>query len=106
MFPFVKTKTLVMTMADLNQFHVKRSTNPVNHIYMFHAINSVHLQYNQGAFDYYDTIFCVGPHHVEEIRKTEEVYNLPSKALVEVGYSWLEEIELKYGRSQSIIITF
>jgi YidC/Oxa1 family membrane protein insertase len=101
-FPFVKTKTLVMTMADLNQFHVKRSTNPVNHIYMFHAINSVHLQYNQGAFDYYDTIFCVGPHHVEEIRKTEEVYNLPSKALVEVGYSWLEEIELKYGRSTSM----
>ena len=75
-FPFINTKTLVLTMADLNKYHVKRSTNPVNHIYMFHAINSIHMQYNQGAFDYYDTIFCVGPHHIEEIRKTEEIYHL------------------------------
>ena len=100
-FPFIKTKTLVMTMADLNQFHVKRSTNRVNHIYMFHAINSIHLQYNLGAFDHYDTIFCVGPHHMKEIRKTEEIYNLPAKELVEVGYSWLEDIEAKYAQSIS-----
>jgi len=92
-FPFIKTKALVMTMTDLNRYHVKRSTNSVNHIYMFHAINSVHLQYNQGAFDYYDTIFCIGPHHVEEIRKGEDLYRLPKKELLEVGYSWLEKIE-------------
>jgi len=95
-FPFINTKTLILTMTDLDKFHVKRSTNPVNHIYMFHAINSIHLQYNNGAFDNYDTIFCVGPHHVKEIRKSEEIYNLPAKTLVEVGYSWLEEIESKY----------
>ena len=98
-FPFINTKTLVLTMADLDLYHIKRSTNQVNHIYMFHAINSVHMQYSQGAFDHYDTIFCVGAHHVKEIRKSEEVYNLPAKELVEVGYSWLEEIELKYGKS-------
>ena len=100
-FPFIKTKTMIMTMADLNQYHVKRSTNSVNHIYMFHAINSTHLQYNLGAFDRYDTIFCVGPHHVKEIRKTEDIYNQPSKELVEVGYSWLEEIELKNSQIKS-----
>lgn len=92
-FPFINTKILVLTMTDLNKYHVKRSTNPVNHIYMFHAINSIHMQYNKGAFDHYDTIFCVGPHHVEEIRKTEEIYNLPTKRLIDIGYSWLEEIE-------------
>ena len=95
-FPFINTKTLIMTMADLDKYHIKRSINTVNHIYMFHAINSVHLQYNQGALDCYDTIFCVGPHQIEEIRKTEEVYNLSPKKLIEVGYSWLEDIELNY----------
>jgi len=95
-FPFINTKSLVMTMADLNQYHVKRSTNPVNHIYMFHAVNSIHLQYNHGAFDHYDTIFCVGQHHIEEIRKTEELYNMPPKELIEVGYSWLEDIVTNY----------
>ena len=93
-FPLIKTKTLVLTMADLDQYHVKRSTNSVNHIYMFHAINSIHLQYNLGAFDHYDTIFCVGPHHVKEIQKTEEIYDLSPKELIKVGYSWLEEIEI------------
>jgi len=88
-------------MADLDKYHVKRSTNPVNHIYMFHAINSTHLQYNQGAFDHYDTIFCVGQHHIEEIRKTEELYNLSPKELIEVGYSWLEDIESNYQQKLS-----
>ena len=86
-FPFINTKVLVMTMADLDKFHVKRSINKVNHIYMFHSTQSVHVQYNKGAFDCYDTIFCVGPHHVEEIRKTEEIYNLPPKLLINVGFN-------------------
>ena len=98
-FPFINTKTLIMTMADLDQYHIKRSINKVNHIYMFHAINSVHMQYNQKAFDSYDTIFCVGPHHISEIRETEKLYNLPQKKLVEVGYSLLEDIEKKYDDS-------
>lgn len=100
-FPFINTRVFVLTMADLNRHHVKRSYHPVNHIYMFHAINSIHLQYNHGAFDWYDTIFCVGPHHVEEIRKTEEIYNLPPKRLVNVGYSWLEELERNYRQISS-----
>ena len=100
-FPFINTKTLILTMTDLDNFYVKRSTNSINHIYMFHAINSVHLQYNRGAFDNYDTIFCIGPHHIEEIRKSEKIYNLPGKTLVEIGYSWLEEIESKFSNNTS-----
>lgn len=98
-FPFINTKTLIMTMADLDQYHIKRSVNKVNHIYMFHAINSVHMQYNQKAFDEYDTIFCVGPHHVREIRETEKLYNLSRKNLVKVGYSLLEDIGKNYDSS-------
>ena len=98
-FPFINTKTLIMTMADLDQYHIKKSINKINHIYMFHAINSVHMQYNQKAFDAYDTIFCVGPHHIKEIRETEKLYNLPQKKLVEVGYSLLEDIERNYDYS-------
>jgi len=96
LMPFIKTKTLIMTMPDLNQFHIRRSSNPVNHIYMFHAVNSTHMTYNLGAFDFYDTIFCVGPHHIKEIRKTEEIYSLPEKQLVEVGYPLLENLERTY----------
>lgn len=89
---FLDVKVFIMTMTDLNQFHIKRSTKNVNHIYLFHAIMSTHMIYRKGAFDHYDTIFCVGPHHVEEIKRTEEMYGLKSKELVEVGYHWLEKI--------------
>lgn len=89
-------KVFIMTMTDLNQFHIKRSTKNVNHIYVFHAIMSTHMIYRKGAFDHYDTIFCVGHHHVEEIRATEKLYGLKEKQLVEVGYHWLEKIHAEH----------
>jgi len=83
---------LVMTMTDLGQFYIKRSQNNVNHVYVFHALVSTHFTYRLGAFDNYDTIFCVGSHHVKEIKKTEEIYKLPAKKLIESGYSRIEKI--------------
>ena len=91
--PFVDAKVVVMTMPDLNQFHVRRSINETtNHVYVFHSLLSTHMIYRRGAFDYYDTIFCAGPHHLEEVRRTEEVSGLKPKCLLEVGYYRVEKI--------------
>lgn len=96
LFPFVllflDAKVVIMTMPDLNQFHVRRSINDTKHVYVFHSLLSTHMVYRLGAFDYYDIIFCVGPHHIEEIRRTEEVYGLKPKRLLEVGYHRVEKI--------------
>ena len=93
---FVKCKVLVMTMTDLNQFHIKRSIHPVHYVYVFHSPVSTHMIYFYGAFDHYDSILCVGPHQIEEIRKHEELCNLPQKELVEAGYYPLERIYNNY----------
>jgi hypothetical protein len=90
--PFLDAKVVVMTMPDLNQLHVRRSINDVNHVYVFHSLLSTHMVYRLGAFDYYDTLFCAGPHHLEEVRRTEEVYGLKPKRLIEVGYYRVEKI--------------
>ena len=89
---FVNCKVLVMTLTELNQAHIRRSTNPVHYVYMFHSLVSTHMMYRKGSFDHYDTILCVGPHHIEEIRRNEELYHLPSKELIEAGYYRLERI--------------
>jgi YidC/Oxa1 family membrane protein insertase len=89
---FLDSKVLVMTMTDLEKYHIKRSIKDVDHIYAFHAIMSTNMAYQKGAFDHYDTIFCVGPHHFEEIRQTECHYGLKAKRLVKVGYHLLERI--------------
>jgi YidC/Oxa1 family membrane protein insertase len=97
LFPKLDSKVVVMTLPDLNRFYIKKTTNPdVNHIYVFHAIGSTHLQYNFGAFDHYDTIFCVGPHQEAEIRKTEALYGLNPKQLIKYGYPYLEQVYLEH----------
>ena len=91
-FSLVDAGVMVMTLPDLETFHLKRSVHPVHYVYVFHSMVSTHLIYRKGAFDAYDTILCVGPHHVAEIRRTEEVYGLAPKELVEHGYGRLDTI--------------
>ena len=88
----MQADVLIMTMPDLNQYQVKRSKHPVHYIYVQHALMSLHMAYRQGAFDWFDTVFCSGPHHVHEIRCLEEKYNLPQKKLLEHGYARLDSI--------------
>ena len=81
-FLTLKARILIMDMPDLEKFHIKRSKmHPVHYIYIFHSMFSVHSYLREGAIDNYDTIFCVGEHHVNEIKETEKVYKLKSKKL-------------------------
>ncbi|MDR2417200.1 MAG: hypothetical protein LBD15_03500, partial [Holosporales bacterium] len=96
-FPYIAKHTdaraLVYTMDDLHQFAVKRSSNKnVEHIYAMHAMNSTTMSHRDGAFDYYDSVFCVGPYQKEEILLREQKYSLSHKKLVEVGYPYLDDI--------------
>ena len=93
---FTNCKVMVMTMPDLNQFHIRRSINPVHYVYVFHSPVSTHMIYKFGAFDHYDSILCVGPHQVKEIRRCEELYGLKPKKLIEAGYSKLEGLYEAY----------
>ena len=89
----LKADILVMTMPDLQTFHIKRSkVHNVHYVYVFHSMVSTHMIYRKNAFDSFDTIFCVGKHHVNEISKNEKKYGLSSKKLVEFGYEKLEQL--------------
>ena len=90
---------LIMTMPDLETFHIKRSkVFPVHYIYIFHAIANTHLVYRKDAFDNFDTIFCVGEYQIKEIRNTEKLYNLKPKKLVSFGYNHLDNLLEKYSK--------
>jgi len=93
---FIDCKVFVMTLTDLNQFHLKRSAHPVHYVYVFHSLVSTHMMYRAGAFDHYDSVLCAGPHHVAEIRRREEREGLAEKQLVEAGYYRLERIRERY----------
>ena len=89
---------VVMTMPDLENFHIKRSyvRKDIEYIYIPHGMDSLNLTMRTGSMDHYDTIFCVGKHQKEEIEKTETVYQLPKKKLIEWGYSLLDDMRVGY----------
>ncbi len=97
-FMTLNAKIAVLTMPDLETFHIKRSRlKNTRYIYIFHAPVSTHMMYRDGAFDHFDEIFCVGPHHEAEIRKREQQLSLPEKTLFRHGYARLDDLIEKAG---------
>ncbi len=93
-FQTCRCRAFVLTLTDLDSYYLKRSPNGVHYFYIFHALVSSHGAYREHAFDAYDTVFCVGPHHVAEIKEQERVYQLRGKELVEAGYCRLDHVYL------------
>lgn len=89
---------VVMTMSDLENYHIKRSyvRKDIEYVYLFHYPLSTHMVLHTGALDHYDTILCVGEFQVPEIRRQEELNHLPRKKLVMCGYGQLEKLQRQY----------
>lgn len=93
----------VMTMPDLEKYHIKRSKvrDDIEYIYVFHGMGSSALTLRKGALDNYDTLFCVGEDSVIEIRQMEELYGTRKKTLVETGYVLLDQMITEYNEDKS-----
>jgi YidC/Oxa1 family membrane protein insertase len=101
-FATLDADVLLMTMPDLQSFHIKRSPFSVHYAYLHHSIVSTHMVYRAAAFDHFDSILCVGQHHVEETRAREAAYGLPVKVLVAHGYGRLDTIMENNRRGLSV----
>ena len=92
-FVNLKATIVVMTMPDLETFHIKRSKiYPVHYVYIFHSLCSTHYIYRKTAFDNFDTIFCTGNYQIIEIQEREKKSNLAKKKLVKHGYGRLDTL--------------
>jgi len=91
------TDILATTVPDLQSYHMKRSVirDDVEYICIPHGSGSTHTV-RETALDHFDTIFCVGPHQVAEIRKREELAGLPRKKLVKAGYGLYDQLAASY----------
>lgn len=92
---------MVMTMPDIENFHIKRSyvRKDIEYVYVPHCIDSINMTMRTGAVDHYYSVLCVGKHQKEEITNTEAVYGLPHKTLVDWGYTLLDEMRAQYAAS-------
>ncbi len=93
LFKKLDSRVCALTMPDLENYHLKRSSKyDVKYAYVFHSVASSHMLYRQAAFDHYDAILCVGPHHEREIRKREVIHNLRPKLLLPHGHGRIDRI--------------
>ncbi|MCI9218158.1 MAG: membrane protein insertase YidC [Lachnospiraceae bacterium] len=89
---------VVMTMPDLENYHIKRSyvRKDIQYIFIPHSMCSLNLTMRTASIDHFDTIFCTGKHQREETEKTEIAYHLPKKTLVDWGYCLLDQMRADY----------
>jgi len=99
-FQVLQVDILVLTVMDLGNLDLKRSLHPVHYVYLFHSPGSTHMVDFAGSYDNYDSILCVGPHHMAEIRARELQAGLPAKELIPHGYQRLENL-IEEARSQN-----
>ena len=85
---------VVMTMPDLENYHIKRSyvRKDIEYIYIPHGMDSLNLTMRTGSMNHFDTVFATGKHQMEENIKTNKIYNLPNRKIVEWGYSLLDSM--------------
>ncbi|MDA8708163.1 CDP-glycerol glycerophosphotransferase family protein [Hellea sp.] len=102
MFANMDTDIMVMTMPDLGQYQVKRSSHPVKYVYVQHSLVSLHMVYRRGAFDFYDVIFCAGPHHIEELNALQAQRGFAPKAIFKHGYARLDSIVKEKAQREGI----
>lgn len=88
------TDMLVTTVPDLQTFHMKRSIvrDDIEYIFIPHSMASLYVTMKEAACDYFDTILCVGPHHVREMRRREELAGRKPKQLIKSGYGLYDQL--------------
>jgi len=89
---------MVMTMPDLENFHLKRSyvRKDIEYIYMFHSVLSGFRGARPGTLDHYDTLFTTGDFLDREMRMIEQMAGAPQKKLVPCGYGVLDNMAAAY----------
>lgn len=89
-FLYIKSNVFLLTLSDLDNYELKKSKNTNHYYYLFHSLQSSHVQYNFDAFKNYDHIFCNGEYHLQEIKKTELLYNFKHKNCILSGNTYFD----------------
>ena len=96
---------VVMTMPDIQNYHIKRSyvRKDIEYVYIPHGMDSTNLTMRKGSTAHYDTIFVTGKYQKEEEEKNNEVYNLQNRKIVEWGYSVFDDMLKNYEENKEQI---
>ena len=102
---------IVMTMPDINTYHIKRSyiRKDAHYIWIPHDQGSSNLTLRPHGTDHYDTVFVTGKHQKEEELAFNKLYNIKTKKVFECGFPLLDDMikeykEVKNKKEKTVLI--
>jgi len=92
---------VVMTMPDIETYHIKRSyvRKDIHYVYIPHGQGSSNLTLRDHATFHYDTVFVSGKHQKEEELAFNKKYNL-NRIIFEHGYPLLDKMIKEYEKNK------
>lgn len=95
---------VVMTMPDLQKYHIKRSMirEDIEYVYIDHGIGSLNLMLRKHALDYFDTIFVSNDITYREMEAQEKKYGLKARNIVKYGYCLIDNMIKEYENQPTI----
>ena len=93
---------VVMTMPDINNYHIKRSyiRKDIEYIFAPHGADSINLTYRKGALHHYDSILLTGKYQRLECEAENELYNLKNRKLIDFGYTLFDDMAKEYKQAR------
>lgn len=88
---FLDADILLSTTPGLDVYQWKRSKSVKCYVHMLHASSDVSM-YRMFGIDYYDALLLSGDFQVRDVRKLEEIRNLPAKELYMIGIPYMDEM--------------
>ena len=98
---FLKADIVLSTTPGIDVYQWKRSKDVKYYVHVTHMPNDI-TTYRMFGIDYYDAILLSGDYQVEQVRKLEELRNLPKKDLKIVGVTYLDELKKRLDKEGKI----
>lgn len=88
---------VVMTMPDLENYHIKRSyvRDDITYVYIPHGVDSINLTQRYKSINAYDVFLASGKYQREEAEATFKLFKLDRK-IVDYGYCLLDDMLKNY----------
>lgn len=88
---------VIMTMPDLNNYHIKKSyvRDDITYVYIPHGMDSLNLTQRYKSINAYDVFFACGKYQRLEAEKTNSLFKIDNE-IFDYGYTLLDEMISNY----------
>lgn len=92
---------VVMTMPDIQNFHIKRSyvRKDIEYIFYPHSIDSINMTFRKGAVDHYDSVLITGKDQRDECEEIFKKHSVSNK-IIDMGYPLIDDMIRTYNKTE------